>query len=106
MPATDDYLRKPKTMHQVFCASSVLLLAVTFWMMWADYNDEWRTFQRNAFAYQAKRTEAREAKITNDPTFKKNVAELKAKVDDANEGAEELTRQNLANANASRRRRS
>ena len=20
MPATDDYLRKPKTMHQVFCA--------------------------------------------------------------------------------------
>lgn len=50
MPATDDYLRSPKSMHRVFFASAVLLLAVTLWMMWADYNDEWRTFQRQAFA--------------------------------------------------------
>ena len=85
MPATDDYLRSPKTMHQVFFASAVLLLAVTLWMMWADYNDEWRTFQRRAFAFQAQRDEAREAKIKNDPDFKKNVEALKQKVDAAAE---------------------
>ena len=55
MPATDDYLRDLKSMHKVFCVSAVVLLAVTLWMMWADYNDEWRTFQRKAFAYQAER---------------------------------------------------
>ena len=80
MPATDDYLRSPKLMHQVFCASAVLLFFVTLWMMWADYNDEWRTFQRNAFAFQSKRTESKEAKIKNDPVFKKNVADLEQKV--------------------------
>jgi mono/diheme cytochrome c family protein len=80
MPATDDYVRSPKSMHKVFCASAVILALVTFWMMWADYNDEWRTFQREAFNLQAQRIEAREAKIKNDPEFQKNVAELEEQV--------------------------
>ena len=83
MPATDDYLRSPKLMHRVFCASAVLLLAVTVWMMWADYNDEWRTYQRQAFSLQAKRDRAREARIVNDPAFKSNVQTLKEQVDEA-----------------------
>lgn len=80
MPATDDFVRKPQTMHQVFCASAVLLFFVTIWMMWADYNDEWRAFQRKAFAYQAQRIESKEAKIKKDPAFQKNVADLEQKV--------------------------
>ena len=48
MPATDDYLRSPKLMHRVFCASALLLLFTTAWMMYADNNDEWRTYQRQA----------------------------------------------------------
>ena len=83
MPATDDYLRSPKTMHKVFCASAAILLAVTFWMMWADYNDEWRGYQRKAFEYQAARDKARENKIKSDPTFQQNVSVLSAKVNDA-----------------------
>jgi mono/diheme cytochrome c family protein len=89
MPATDDYLRNPKSMHQVFCASAVLLFGVTVWMMWADYNDEWRPYQRQAFAYQAERDKARENKIKSDPTFIKNVEELKEKVDGANKSLAE-----------------
>lgn len=89
MPATDDYLRNPKSMHKVFCASSVLLLFVTIWMMWADYNDEWRPIQRQAFAYQAQRDKAREAKIKNDPAFKSNVAELKSKAEAAEKDLKE-----------------
>ena len=83
MPATDDYLRSPKLMHRVFCASAVLLLAVTVWMMWADYNDEWRTYQRQAFSLQAKRDRAREARIVNDPAFKSNVQTVTEQVDEA-----------------------
>ena len=85
MPATDDYVRKPKSMHQVFCASAVLLFFVTIWMMWADYNDEWRTFQRQAFIDQAQRTESKEKKIKDDPAFQRNVAELEQKVKQAEE---------------------
>jgi hypothetical protein len=72
-------------MHKVFCASAVVLFGVTLWMMWADYNDEWRTFQRNAFAFQAHRDEMREARIKNDPVFQKNVAEDMAKIKEAQE---------------------
>jgi hypothetical protein len=50
MPATDDYLRNIKTMHKVFCLSAVVLLACTVWMMWADYADEWRGYQRSPAA--------------------------------------------------------
>ena len=89
MPATEDYVRNPKTMHKVFCASAVLLFAVTIWMMWADYNDEWRTFQRNAFAFQAKRDMSREERIKTDPTFKQNVADLSAKFEAATKALEE-----------------
>lgn len=83
MPATDDFVRDPKVMHKVFCASAALLFFVTLWMMWADYNDEWRGFQRQAFALQAARDKGREAKIKQDATFQANVRELSAKVDEA-----------------------
>ena len=89
MPATDDYRYNLKFMHKVFFASALFLFAVTLWMMWADYNDEWRTFQRQAFAFQAKRDESREKRITSDPAFKENVQALKQKVDSANESLKE-----------------
>ena len=85
MPATEDYLRSPKTMHKVFFASAAILFAVTLWMMWADYNDEWRTYQRKAFAFQAERDKAREAKIKNDPAFQSNVKSLTERVNTASE---------------------
>lgn len=83
MPATEDYRYDPKFMHRVFFASAFFLFAVTLWMMWADYNDEWRTYQRKAFSLQAKRDEAREAKIVNDPAFKETAQQLKDRIDEA-----------------------
>ena len=80
MPATDDYLRSPKLMHRVFCASALLLLFTTAWMMYADNNDEWRTYQRQAFKYQGERIRSREAAEKAAPEHKQNVAELEAKI--------------------------
>ena len=80
MPATDDYLRSPKLMHRVFCARALLLLFTTAWMMYADNNDEWRTYQRQAFKYQGERIRSREAAEKAAPEHKQNVAELEAKI--------------------------
>ena len=80
MPATDDYLRNLKLMHRVFCGSAVLLLGTTLWMMWADYDDEWRTYQRQAFTYQAERLKARENAVSASPDYKEKVSELAQRI--------------------------
>lgn len=76
MPATEDYLRNIKTMHKVFCLSAVVLLACTVWMMWADYVDEWRGYQRQAQLNIADRDKARIKAIEADPKFKADLAVL------------------------------
>lgn len=83
MPANEEYLRSPKLMHRVFCGSALLLLLITICMMWADYNDEWRTYQRKAFHYQAERLKAREATLTADKQHEAKVKELEQKKADA-----------------------
>ena len=83
MPANEEYLRSPKLMHRVFCGSALLLLLTTIWMMWADYNDEWRTYQRKAFHYQAERLKARETTLTADKQHEAKVKELEQKKVDA-----------------------
>ncbi len=85
MPATDDYRYSPKMMHKVFCASAMLLLFTTVWMMWADYNDEWRTYQRQAFSHQAKRLKAREDALQSAPEKKAKIEELAARIKAAEE---------------------
>ena len=79
MPATENCLYRPKTMHKVFCLSSVALLACTVWMMWADYADEWRYYQREALARIAAQDKARIAQIEADPEFRKELAALDQK---------------------------
>ena len=83
MPATDDYLRSPKAMHRVFCASALLLLFTTVWMMYADNNDEWRTYQRRAFTYQADRIRAKEESAKAAPEHQASVAELVSRINAA-----------------------
>lgn len=75
MPATDDYLRDPKRMHKIFALSAVTFLGVTVWMMWADYADEWRGFQRKAMSLIAARDKAKIDAIKKDPVYKKQSAE-------------------------------
>lgn len=76
MPALDDYVRDPKLMHRVFCGSAVVLLGCTVWMMWADYNDEWRGFQRQALALIAEKDRARVRQIETSPEFEAELAEI------------------------------
>ena len=83
MPATDDYLRSPKAMHRVFCASALLLLFTTVWMMYADNNDEWRTYQRRAFTYQADRIRFKEESAKAAPEHQASVAELVSRINAA-----------------------
>jgi cbb3-type cytochrome oxidase cytochrome c subunit len=45
MPATDDYVRKPKTMHRWFAGSMVLLFISFLWMTAADHMAEWKDYQ-------------------------------------------------------------
>jgi cytochrome c551/c552 len=85
MPANEEYLRSPKLMHRVFCGSALLLLATTVWMMWADFNDEWRGYQRKAFKYQADRLKALAKSEETDPAYTARVAELSARRDKADQ---------------------
>lgn len=79
MPATEEYLRDLKLMHKVFCGSALALLAATVWMMWADYADEWRGFQRQAMKYVAERDRQRMRQITADPQFQTQLATAEEK---------------------------
>ncbi len=85
MPATDDFLRDPKRMHKIFALSSVVFLATTVWMMWADYADEWRPFQRAALKHIAARDKAKIAAIKADPEFQKQSADAKAQESSADQ---------------------
>lgn len=88
MPATEDYLRDPKLMHKVFCASAVTLLAVVVWMMWADYADEWRGYQRDALKFIAAKDRARVQEIEANPAHKEELATVDAQLSLAKQSLE------------------
>ena len=69
MPATEEYRYDLPGMHKVFCASALALLATTVWMMWADYADEWRGFQRQAMAHIAERDKRQVEQIESNPEY-------------------------------------
>src|SRR5262245_8060478 len=46
MPSTESIARDIKLMHVVFGVSSVALLGATIWMLAADPNREWKSYQR------------------------------------------------------------
>lgn len=78
MPANEEYLRSPKLMHRIFFGSALALLLVTMWMMWSDYNDEWRTYQRQSFHLQAARLRSREDSLKKDDAHVERLKQLAA----------------------------
>src|SRR5258708_2888177 len=46
MAATDQNYRQQKTLDIVFAVSSILMLLSIFWMLWDDYNREFKHVQR------------------------------------------------------------
>lgn len=59
MPATEEVWRPLRTMHVVFAVSAFAMTAATIWMMVADYDDEWRDYQRTGFKLAAQQLEAK-----------------------------------------------
>src|SRR5258708_35627035 len=46
MPANEQTWRDQKRMHVIFGVSSLIMLLATVWMLVADHNREWQTYQR------------------------------------------------------------
>lgn len=90
MPANEEYLRSPKMMHRVFCGSALLLLAVTVWMMQADFGDEWRAYQRESFKIQGTRLAAREKSMEKNPIHEEKVEEAIKRRDSAKAELEKI----------------
>src|SRR5215212_6592976 len=53
MPVPTDTLWNIKKLNKVFAVSSVLLMAVTVWTVIQDYNQDWRTPQRQGRVWEA-----------------------------------------------------
>lgn len=96
MPATEDYLRDIKLMHKVFAVSAMALLGTTVWMMWADYADEWRGYQRAAMKAIADRDRAQIKAIKNDSEYR----EKKARADAAQSAAQEALKSKQSEVDA------
>ena len=52
MPATDDFVRKPKIMHRWFAGSMVLMFIAFLWMTAADHSAEWKDYQETFYNIQ------------------------------------------------------
>ncbi len=83
MPAKDDYLRDPNKMHRIFALSSVILTIAVICMTVADYDDEWRDYQRTFNALEAARLD-REAEAITTEDYDVAIANLTAAVEEAN----------------------
>lgn len=57
-----DTLYDVPTLNRLFLASSLLLLLVTLWMAWQDYDRNWKGYQRRFEDLALRRAEAEEAK--------------------------------------------
>ncbi len=79
MPASEDVWRNLRTMHVVSAVSAFALLVATLYMMQADYADEWRPIQRDAFKLQAQQLNDDLLALTDDE-FKAKEQELAVRV--------------------------
>ncbi len=77
MPATEEFWRSPRRMHVVFVVCCLIFLVSTIWMLYADYDDEWRVYQREFAQIDAERSLQLEGDI-EDPAFKAKREELES----------------------------
>ena len=62
-PLSDTMYDMP-TLNRLFFASSILLIAVTVWMTWQDYDRNWKHFQRDFNALALKKAEKDQLDLT------------------------------------------
>lgn len=53
-----DFVYNVDRMNMIFAVSSVVLVVAVLWMVWDDYDREWKDFQKEAMALEAYKTEA------------------------------------------------
>ena len=56
MPVSTETFRPQRILHGVFAISAVILLGSVLWLIMADYNREWRQYQRQGRLWQAAMT--------------------------------------------------
>ena len=85
MPASEDVWRNLRTMHVVSAVSAFALLVATLYMMQADYADEWRPIQRDAYKLQAEQLDddIRDLLALNGHEFETRERELAQNLDAA-----------------------
>jgi cytochrome c551/c552 len=66
MPATDRTAFNLKTLHKVFAASSIVLLAVTVWMFAVDHRRPWKQYQRTNDQITARMAEWRKMQLLSE----------------------------------------
>ena len=66
MPATDRTAFNLKTLHKVFAASSIVLLAVTVWMFAVDHRRPWKQYQRTNDQITARMAEWRQMQLLSE----------------------------------------
>lgn len=88
MPATEDVWRNLRTMHIVSAASAFALLASTWWMMQADYADEWRPIQRTNDKLQAQQIDDEYQSLTSNEEFEAQEKKLAQNIKDAEQTVE------------------
>jgi cbb3-type cytochrome oxidase cytochrome c subunit len=76
MPATESYLRDVQKVHVVFALTSILLLAVTLWMIAADHAREWHGYERTFDEIQTKKQQLAIESIEKSGQYEKSKAKL------------------------------
>lgn len=98
MPATEEVWRPLPRMHKVFAWSAVAMAAATVWMMVADYDDEWRDYQRTGFKLSAAQLVDKEKALETE-AFEQQQKDLQEKIAEANQTlAEPETHKSIAAA--------
>ena len=77
MPANENVWHNLRLLHIVFAVSCFLMLATTFWMMQADFDDEWRPIQKVGDDLRAQQIKEKEHALKTQ-AFEADQAKLQA----------------------------
>ncbi|KAF0244064.1 MAG: putative cytochrome-related [Planctomycetota bacterium] len=81
-PLSDTLYDMP-TLNRLFFASSILLIAVTVWMTWQDYDRNWKHYQRDFNELALKRAEKERAALQSGLDANPELKQLRAAFDKA-----------------------
>ncbi len=79
MPANEEFWRSPRRMHVVFAVSTLVLTVATVLMLMADYDDEWKVYQREFSRLDAERAQREERLIADAAYVEREEALIKEK---------------------------